>query len=169
MPWRVLKSDTKRRERGAAVKEDGSEEMLEELLAMSRVMVNILAGSLVRADVPGISAPQFRILDMVYNGVDKPADCARMLDVTPPAVTSIIDKLVDKGFVERKSEPQDRRRVVLSLTPAGRRAVRRVNDRRAEVLNGILDNMRPADVQKFEISIRAFLEGYDRLSRGELA
>lgn len=134
---------------------------------MSRAMVNILAGSLVRADVPGISAPQFRILDMVHNGVDKPADCARMLDVTPPAVTSIIDKLVEKGFVLRARDGRDRRRVVLALTTTGLEAVRRVNERRASVLNEILGNMKPADVRKLEASLDAFLVSYTELGRRE--
>ncbi len=143
--------------------EDERKRILEEMLSMSRAMVNILAGSLLNADVQGLSAPQFRILDMVYNGIDKPAECARMLDVTPPAITSLIDKLAEMGFVERKQDSRDRRRVVLGLTPAGRAAVRKVNEHRRSALDRVLKNMRPADVRRLDESLGSFLKSYMEL------
>ncbi len=59
-------------------------ELEDKILSASKIMVNILAESLMHENVQGLSAPQFRILDMVFHGVDKPADVAKMLDVSPP-------------------------------------------------------------------------------------
>jgi len=58
-----------------------NQELGEKILYASKIMVNILAEALVGAKVQGLSAPQYRILDMIYNGVDKPAELARMLDI----------------------------------------------------------------------------------------
>src|SRR3954454_15609452 len=38
----------------------------------------------------------------------------------------LVDRLVDAGLVERRAADDDRRRIVLSLTPRGRRVERRV-------------------------------------------
>ncbi len=39
------------------------------------------------------------------------------------SVSTVVVKLVRRGMVARKADPNDRRRVVLSLTPAGRKAL----------------------------------------------
>ena len=46
----------------------------------------------------------------------------------------LVDRLVEAGLVERRSAPDDRRRVVLSLTPRGRALEQRVNVERIHVL-----------------------------------
>jgi MarR family transcriptional regulator, organic hydroperoxide resistance regulator len=46
----------------------------------------------------------------------------------------LVDRLVEAGLVERRPAGEDRRRVELSLTPAGRRMVKRVVRVRAQLL-----------------------------------
>jgi DNA-binding MarR family transcriptional regulator len=46
----------------------------------------------------------------------------------------LVDRLVEAGLVERRSAPDDRRRVDLSLTPKGRELEKRVNTERMRVL-----------------------------------
>ena len=47
----------------------------------------------------------------------------------------LVDRLVEAGLVERRAAGDDRRRVELSLTPAGRRLEKRVDAARNEVLD----------------------------------
>ena len=49
---------------------------------------------------------------------------AARLDVTLATLTKVVNKLVDKGFIERARDEADRRRVLLSLTKRGREVVR---------------------------------------------
>lgn len=49
---------------------------------------------------------------------------ASQLHVTLATVTTAINKLERKGYVERQRNPEDRRQVLVSLTGAGRRACR---------------------------------------------
>lgn len=46
--------------------------------------------------------------------------------VTTGAITNRIDRLVERGLVERDSDPHDRRKVIVRLTDAGRETVDRV-------------------------------------------
>ena len=49
---------------------------------------------------------------------------AEMVHLTPSAMTSVIDKLVKKGYVERHRDDNDRRVVQLALTHNGRTVFR---------------------------------------------
>src|SRR3954464_3982098 len=46
----------------------------------------------------------------------------------------LVDRLVEAGLVERRAAADDRRRVVLTLTPAGRRLEKRVDAARQAVI-----------------------------------
>jgi DNA-binding MarR family transcriptional regulator len=46
--------------------------------------------------------------------------------VTQPAITLLVNRLADRGWVERTADPTDRRAVLVSLTPAGQEAFDRL-------------------------------------------
>ena len=72
---------------------------------------------------------------------------------------SIIDRLVDKGLVERAPDPEDRRVVICRLTPTGREAVEafwRIGRLRIVSLAEKLDNSELEKVvQAMELLCRA--------------
>ena len=138
-------------------------ELEDKILSASKIMVNILAESLMHENVQGLSAPQFRILDMVFHGVDKPADVAKMLDVSPPALTWILEKLENMGFLERSHSDSDRRRVVLGLTSMGEDVVRRVNAHRRNLLVKVLGGMEAKEVAQLESALETFTNSYMNL------
>src|SRR5690348_2442545 len=49
---------------------------------------------------------------------------AERLGAKPPATSGLIDRLVQAGLVVRDGDPDDRRRVLLELTPSGEDRVR---------------------------------------------
>lgn len=51
---------------------------------------------------------------------------AESIGVDAPYATLIVDSLEERGLVERQPDPEDRRRKLVSLTPAGAEAVKRV-------------------------------------------
>ena len=137
-----------------------NQELGEKILFASKIMVNILAEALIGAKVQGLSAPQYRILDMICNGVDKPAELAGMLDVSPPAISWILAKLEDGGFIDRSHTKEDRRRVVLELTDMGKDVVRRVNAHRRKQINDVLRRMDDNTVKQLETLLKAFTDSY---------
>lgn len=68
---------------------------------------------------------QYNVLRMIDTmGPQAQAEVARRLLVTAPVVTRLASTLVEAGLVERQTDPEDKRAVILALTPTGRRRVR---------------------------------------------
>jgi long-chain acyl-CoA synthetase len=70
-----------------------------------------------------LSLPQFRLLAMVEGG-QRASFLADKLAVARPTVTALVDGLVERGYVSRAQEADDRRATHIALTPAGRRALK---------------------------------------------
>ncbi len=66
-------------------------------------------------------------------------DIARQEGITLPAATVLIDKLVTLGYVERISDKNDRRLVLITLTPEGRAITENLKQRYLNRLNEILN------------------------------
>lgn len=65
-----------------------------------------------------ISLPEWKLLgQLVENGNMKLAKLAELLGVEAPLVTSLVDRLEQKGLVIRTSDLQDKRAKVLEGTP----------------------------------------------------
>ena len=68
---------------------------------------------------------QYNVLRMIDTmGPQAQAEVARRLMVTAPVVTRLAGTLADASLVERKTDPKDRRAVILALTATGRRRAR---------------------------------------------
>ncbi len=91
---------------------------------------------------------QYRVLVFLDAGVRPATQVAQLLDVTPPTVTSLVDALESRGLVARSADPDDRRRVVCSLTPAGRRALQRGDVLVGERLGRLLDRLAPGEAEQ---------------------
>lgn len=80
---------------------------------------------------------QFRVLSFAIEGdVDMGEMCVRLV-MKPPNLTAVIDGLVSRGLVERHRRPDDRRRVRLQATEAGRDLVRRATEDAERALTGL--------------------------------
>jgi len=44
-------------------------------------------------------------------------ELAHLLEVSPPSASAMVDRLVEKGVLTRRRDPDDRRRVVVQATP----------------------------------------------------
>jgi len=68
-----------------------------------------------------VSVPQLNCLLVLYeNGPLPPSQIARQVLVKSSTVTGIIDRLEQKGLVERKRSSPDRRVITIELTEVGR-------------------------------------------------
>ncbi|MFD7794719.1 MarR family winged helix-turn-helix transcriptional regulator [Streptomyces sp. NPDC059759] len=87
------------------------------------------------APLPRVSVSQLRVLTVVGrdDGV-RMRDLTRLLGAARPSVSRLIDRLQALGFIERRPCPDSRREVSLSLTPAGRRHLEQLRERREDLL-----------------------------------
>lgn len=58
------------------------------------------------------------------------------LSITKPQMTSLLDKLIELGYVNRTNDQDDRRRVYISITKEGKSITSKIND----AINNLLDN-----------------------------
>lgn len=113
----------------------------------------------------GLTLAQYRVL-VFLDGADRPAThVAGLLGVTPSTVTSVVDGLTARGLVERRADPADRRRVVLSLTAAGHRQLARGDEVVGERLGRLLDRLPPQEAE----TVRCGLESLNRAMESFLA
>jgi DNA-binding MarR family transcriptional regulator len=104
--------------------------LVDAVLAASQMMVAVAARSLDRT-ASDVTLPQFRVLVMLsVRGAQRPGDVAADLAVEPSTATRMSDRLVRKELVSRRHSSEDRRTVVVELTPAGQELVRAVMHRR---------------------------------------
>jgi MarR family 2-MHQ and catechol resistance regulon transcriptional repressor len=72
----------------------------------------------------GLTTSQFSVMEaLLHLGPMALGELADKLLVTGGNITYVVDRLEDQGFVRRDRSDQDRRIVVASLTPRGRRRV----------------------------------------------
>jgi DNA-binding MarR family transcriptional regulator len=71
-----------------------------------------------------VTMPQLKIMLILYiHGPVRMSDIAAGLDVTLPTSTSLVDRLVEKNFVIRESQADDRRVVLCRLSEVGQKAI----------------------------------------------
>ena len=76
----------------------------------------------------------------------------------PTTLTSVLDRLVRRGYVIREVDPADRRSFLVSLTPAGQRAAGTVSAAVRELERGALSRVSPAQRAGFFAVIDALSE-----------
>jgi DNA-binding MarR family transcriptional regulator len=68
-----------------------------------------------------VTVAQWSVLITVYRGdAVTPLEIARFVDVDPGAMTRLLDRLEDKGLIQRGPVDGDRRRMEIVLTPRAR-------------------------------------------------
>jgi DNA-binding MarR family transcriptional regulator len=95
----------------------------------------------------GVSMTQLHVLHMVEHHGEMPMSrLAEMLDVSLSNATGLIDRVAERGFVERIRVATDRRMVVIKLTPTGRQMMDEMEDLRDEILRRVLEQLSPTQL-----------------------
>lgn len=64
-------------------------------------------------------------------------------------LTKIVDALVEKGLVERSSDPRNRRYVIIVLTDAGKRYLQALMGQRPNIVTRLLKDAGEAETERF--------------------
>ncbi|MFE7854514.1 MarR family winged helix-turn-helix transcriptional regulator [Streptomyces sp. NPDC101209] len=74
----------------------------------------------------GMRMRYFYVLAALESGLSlSQQDLSRLLNLDPTTMVALVDEMEGAGHVERRRNPSDRRRYILSLTDAGREALER--------------------------------------------
>ena len=85
-----------------------------------------------------LSLAQFRALVVIDEGGERASWLADRLALAKPTVTSIVDGLVERGYVTRTADAGDRRVTRIALTQKGRRALNQAEIAMGERLQEVL-------------------------------
>ena len=103
------------------------EGLLHELSALTLPMMWVLRQAAVRVLEPlGLRPLKALVLSMIAERTRTPGELAELLDTTPPMMSGLIADLEERGLIERRPDPDDRRRVRLELTEAGAEMTERI-------------------------------------------
>lgn len=101
---------------------------------------------------------QFGIfLKLLHGHANTAADLARELMTDTGAITRMLDRLEEKGFVQRMRSSVDRRVVEVTLTEKGRQIADRMTEVAVDALNHHLHGFTNAEVAQFKDFLRRMI------------
>jgi DNA-binding MarR family transcriptional regulator len=114
-----------------------------------------------RHGAPLFTIPQLRTLAFVHR---RPGAClfelAEHLGVTRPTASSLVERLVKRDMLTRTPDPQERRRVLLTLTPLGLRHFRSARDSTRRWMAAVLTRISPDALQRIIVGVTLLREGF---------
>lgn len=95
-----------------------------------------------------ITINQSKIISYIFSNSDKDIGIktiARNLKVSAAAASQAIDRLVEAGLVVRKQDPQDRRAVMISVSPEGKKFLKSIQEESIELMGDIYKEIAPTE------------------------
>ncbi|REE80242.1 DNA-binding MarR family transcriptional regulator [Paenibacillus taihuensis] len=118
----------------------------------------------------GLTGPQCFLMKLIAD--EKRATSSMLADqmeVKPSAITVMLDRLVQNGFVSRIPDANDRRVTLLQLTDRGTEALAKVRTNYTSILDQLLQQLGESEidrfVQSFEYIAAAAVKLNDQISQ----
>ena len=134
------------------------------VMAASRLLVAISARALASTD-DTLTLPQLRALVVLDTcGPVKLAALAATLGVNPSTALRMVERLESVGLIDRKTNPDNRREVILRLTPDGRDLVKRVLTHRRSEIRTLVERL-PVEARAGLVpALKALTEAADEMA-----
>ncbi len=130
-----------------------------ELLNTMPGLNRLLASHFRLMDEEEASLMQVRVMSYLMEHPISVSELARRRKVSLQAVSVLIQKLVDRGWVVRTADPADRRRALLQITAEGLERAQATQNRITEHLAKFLDELTPEEIA----AARVFLPALQRI------
>ena len=99
------------------------------------------------------------LLFISNHGATTTGKLAAVLKVTPTNMTGVVDRLLEKNLITRTTNPDDRRELVLRMTPSGEELVTELRQKRkermAELFNRLTDEEAAIVTQALKLMVTA--------------
>lgn len=139
--------------------QDPLEQAVALLPALSRWMKQTMSGT---GDITCIPVGQLRAVAHLYHhGRCSVGEVASGIGVTLATASELIDRLVDAEWVERQTNPADRRQVQLQLTPRAVEVGDQIHATRRESMRRALERLPEADRAAFVRGLQTLVESVE--------
>jgi len=103
----------------------------------------------------GLTATQIGVLEgILHLGPLTQRELGRKVLTSAGNMTDVIDKLAARGLVTRARAPQDRRSVIVDLTPAGRELIEKTFPQHAQDIAAAMAGLDTAELATLETLLR---------------
>jgi MarR family transcriptional regulator, organic hydroperoxide resistance regulator len=118
-----------------------------------------------------LTLPQLKLLGLLAcrPGGLHGRELAGILGVGPPAVTALVERLVEHGYARREEDPRDRRITWVRLTDDGRTVLERATAGQRERLGELLTSLDEVELATVARAIRLLCEASERLPETDCA
>lgn len=113
----------------------------------------------------GTTLSQLRLLYLLSHEAANAGELARRLGVKASSLSRMLERLEERGLVQREGDPLDRRRVTVSITEAGRRFLGE-HARSGAALRRAAEAMTREERALFLRGMEAFLQSVRRVAVG---
>jgi DNA-binding MarR family transcriptional regulator len=121
---------------------------------------NVINESITQALKPfDVSAQQFNVLRILRGQKGKPANLSTLNErmVTKMSnTTRLVDKLLNKGYVDRITCPSNRRKVEINITNKGNAALRKMDQVMDNVENELLQQFSKKELEQLNLLLHKF-------------
>jgi len=139
-------------------------EVAQKVIAVAPRLGRLMEVLLERLPEP-VSLLRYRILARLAQEECRNSELAAHTWVSSPTMSSVVESLVQCGWVERNSDPRDRRAAVLRLTTAGRRELKRAERGLETELTALLGKLDPTPRAELGRGYSSLLEVLDSEER----
>jgi DNA-binding MarR family transcriptional regulator len=111
--------------------------------------------AIIQSVLPDLTTSQLQILAVIDDSGQPEvsmSEMARDLAVTMPSVTGLVDQLIRRGLASRRHDDKDRRRVLVSLTDVGRKALADVREAMVDIVARLLEGISEEDRESLVIA-----------------
>jgi DNA-binding MarR family transcriptional regulator len=106
-----------------------------------------------------MSTPQFKALLLISEEAGiRMRELARKIGGSFSNATVLVERLVERGLVERLAEPEDRRVVLVRVSEEGRRLIEKLVTSWRAISPSLLETLAPKDLDKVHDALRILLK-----------
>jgi DNA-binding MarR family transcriptional regulator len=118
----------------------------------------LMASARPRWSAADLTFTQLRALSMLARTQpQRMSDLAGGLDMTPASASALIDRMDQRGFVTRRSDPDDRRTVLVELSRRGQHILDVMERGSSDHFTRMIEKMTPSERDALATTLRAFL------------
>jgi DNA-binding MarR family transcriptional regulator len=114
-----------------------------------------------------VSRTEVGVLRVLSAGPRRITELASHERVTQPAITLLVNRMAERGWVERVDDPSDGRAVLVSLTKEGEQALAQLRAEYRELLHAEMTQLDDRDVDALARSVEILDQLIERLAERE--
>ena len=114
----------------------------------------------------GLAELEFRLLLILFSrdGTAFPGELCTALAQSPANLTRISDLLVERGLITRTPDPEDRRKLALSITPAGEQLAKSLTPQLTRYMTRLYRDFSDEDRGRFMDYLKRLVGALDSMS-----